>query len=131
MNTEIQIVVKQQDIDELNHVNNKVYVDYLEEARGDWYAQTGFSFDIMRERNLGTVVLKLNITFLQEATLGEELTVKTIPVRLGRTSFDLQQKIYNERGEKITEANVVSVMFDRQNRKSVPVVEEIARHFPS
>lgn len=131
MNTEIKVIVKQEDIDELNHVNNKVYVDYLEKARGDWYDYAGFSFDKMRERNLGTVVLKLNITFLQEATLEEVLTVKTTPMRLGRTSFDLQQEIYNEHGEKITEATVVSVMFDRQKRKSIPVVKEIARHFNS
>lgn len=129
METWTEMIVQREDIDELEHVNNKVYVGYLEDARGDWYAQAGFSFDMMRKHNLGTVVIKLTITFLKEAVLGERLKVKTVPVRLGNTSFDLKQEIYNVAGEKVTDALVTSVMFDRKERKSVPVVSEIARQF--
>lgn len=129
METWTEIIVEHEDIDELEHVNNKVYIGYLEEARGDWYAEAGFSFDVMREHDLGTVVVKLSISFLKEAVVGETLKVKTMPIRLGNTSFDLQQEIYNEAKEKVTEALVTSVMFNRKERKSVTVVPEIARQF--
>ncbi|MFA8437842.1 acyl-CoA thioesterase [Pueribacillus sp. YX66] len=129
METWTEIIVKREDLDELNHVNNKEYVGYLEEARGDWYVQSGFSFEMMRKHDLGTVVVNLTITFLKEAVYGERLKVKTVPVRLGNTSFDLKQEIFNQADEKITEAMVTSVMFDRTERKSVPVVKEIACQF--
>src|SRR5690625_1091684 len=124
METVTEIIVEEGAIDELNHVNNSIYVTYLEEARADWYEAANFSFDTMRENNLGTVVLRLDITFLNEAVLGDVLSIKTSPLRLGNTSFDHKQVIYNTQGEKITEAVITSVMFDREARKSIKVVEE-------
>ena len=82
MESATEIIVAREDIDELGHVNNKMYVGYLEKARMDWYARVGLTIDAMRERNIGTVVLKLTITFLKEAVLNERLIVKTGPVRL-------------------------------------------------
>ncbi len=129
MESATEIIVAREDIDELGHVNNKMYVGYLEKARMDWYARVGLTIDAMRERNIGTVVLKLTITFLKEAVLNERLIVKTRPVRLGKTSYDFKQEIFNETGEKVTDALVTSVMFDLKRRKSMPVVSEIARQF--
>ncbi|PWA11114.1 acyl-CoA thioesterase [Pueribacillus theae] len=129
METTTEIIVKEEDIDELEHVNNSVYVTYLEKGRGDWYREAGFSFEEMKKHQYGTVVVKLNITFIKEAKLRDRLKIKTIPIRLGNTSFDHKQEIYNEQGDMITEAFVTNVMFDRKERKSIPVVKELARHF--
>lgn len=123
------VVVQREDIDELEHVNNKVYVHYFEKGRIDWYSKSGLTIDTMRKRQLGTAVVKLTITFLKEARLGESLRIKTSPVRLGNTSFDLKQEIFNAAGEKITEALVTSVMFDLEKRKSTRVAPEIACQF--
>lgn len=120
---------KEEDIDELDHVNNGKYVSYLEEARGDWYAQAGISFSEMMKRKLGTVVLKMEILFLKEARLGDSLKIVTRPLKLGNTSFVLKQDIFNQRDEHITEATITSVMFDTQERKSIKVVDEIAEKF--
>jgi YbgC/YbaW family acyl-CoA thioester hydrolase len=124
-----ELIVKQEDIDELGHVNNSVYVSYLEKARSHWYSKAGISFDEMRKRGISTVVLKLEILYIKEALLDEFLRIKTSPVRLGNKSFIFEQIIFNQSGVIISKAAVTNVMFDRTIRKSIPVVEEIARQF--
>lgn len=123
------IVVKKEDIDELGHVNNSVYVTYIEKGRYDWYVETGLSLDQMIERNIGTVIIKLEVLFKKEAKLGDRLTVKTSPVRMGTKSYVFEQTIIDQDGELVTEAIVTNVMFDLIERKGIPVIDEIARYF--
>lgn len=122
--------VKEEDIDELGHVNNAVYVKFLEYGRGEWYKQAaGMSFSDMKTLGIGTVVVRLDITFRKEALLGDVLTIYTKPQKLGTKSFVLKQEIYNQHGELLTEAVVTNVMFDPEKRTSIPVINAIARNF--
>ena len=129
MNSITEIVVKEEDIDSLGHVNHMVYLQYLQAGRTDWFKKTGLSFEKLNKRNIESVVLKLEILYKQEAKVDERLIVKTIPLRLGNTSFVFEQKILNQREEVITEATVTEVMFDLITRKSRPVVDEIILGF--
>ena len=129
MNSKTEIVVKEEDIDSLGHVNHIVYFQYLQAGRTDWFRKTGLSFENLNKRNLESVVLKLEVLYKQEARVGEHLIVETHPLRLGNTSFVFEQRILNHRNDVITEATVTEVMFDLKTRKSTPVVEEIIRGF--
>jgi YbgC/YbaW family acyl-CoA thioester hydrolase len=129
LETVTKIEVTEKDIDSLGHVNNSIYVSYLGIARMDWYRETGLSFEEKQKRNLGSVIRKLEINFLKESRLGDVLKVITRPLRIGNKSFLLKQDIYNQNNEHLTDVTVTAVMFDTINRKSIRVVEEIARHF--
>lgn len=130
MEVTFQLEVSEEDIDLLGHVNNAVYVTYLEKGREAWYKEAaGMSFIDMNKLGIGTVVLRLDITFKNEARLGERLTIVTKPEKIGTKSFVFKQEIYNENDELITDAVVTNVMFDSVKRVSVPVIEEIAKHF--
>lgn len=131
METITEIIVKEEDIDVLDHVNNGVYITYLEDARSDWLKRAECSYEDMSQEGLSTVVLKLNILYKKEARLGEILRVKTIPTKLGTKSFTFDQFILNEKDEVILEAEVVNVMFDVNKRKGTKVAEKIAKHFPN
>lgn len=125
-----EIVVQEDDIDGLNHVNNSVYLNYLEDGREAWYIKyAGYSYEDFHRANLGTVVLRIDILYKKEARLGDKLLVKTIPIRLGNTSFVFEQKIINDQDETLCEATITKVMIDFTTRKSRPVIEEIARNF--
>lgn len=131
LETTAEIIVTDADLDALGHVNNSVYVSYLEKGRTHWYSELGLSLEEMLVRNTGTVVLKLEIVYVKEARLGETLKVKTFPVRVGTRSFVLEQIILNERGEIITEAAVTNVMFNLKTRESMAVAPEIRKAFPT
>ncbi|MBD1382929.1 acyl-CoA thioesterase [Metabacillus arenae] len=129
LETVTKIDVMEKDIDGLDHVNNSIYVSYFGIARKEWYREAGLSFEEKQKRNIGTVIRKLEINFLKESRLGDSLKIITRPLQLGNKSFLLKQNIYNQNDEHLTDITVTVVMFDTINRKSIKVVEEIARHF--
>lgn len=130
MEVEKKIVVREQDIDGLNHVNNATYLNYLEHGREAWYIQkTGYSYEDFHHENLGTVVLRSDVLYKQEALLHDVLRVITKPKKLGNTSYVFEQKILNEKDEVICEATITKVMFDTTKRKSTQVIEPIANQF--
>lgn len=71
---EIKIIVSSKDLDELNHVNNAVYLQYIQEAAmRHWYASVSEeTSDAMR-----WVARRHEIDYLKPAFLGDQLTVRT------------------------------------------------------
>lgn len=122
----MEFIVKEEDIDEFNHVNNKVYINYLEKARIDWHRAIGFGLERMIEEGYGDVLRNFNISYIKEALLGEKLKIKTAPQSIGKTSFVIKQSIYNEQNELITEAETVIVLVDLNKRKKISIPEEKA-----
>lgn len=129
MESTVHIRVQEGDIDYLGHVNYTRYIHYFELGMDDWFRKCGISTSEWKEKHLGTVVVNFNINYIIESRLGETLKVMTTPGRLGTKSFTVQQRLYNEKDELITECNKTFVMFDTATRKGIPVVEEIARNF--
>lgn len=122
--------VAENDIDVFNHMNYKRYIDLFEEERANWFIEIGLSFAEMANQEFAVVILKLDIEYKKEARLGECLSIKTTALKMGTKSFSLKQVMYNEADELITESICTFVMFDLTKRKSIPVVEAIACHFP-
>ena len=79
------------EIDVLGHVNNAKYLEYLEWGREDWYNRIGLPFEAFSEMGVGTVTVNININYRKEARLGEKLTIRTRPLRKGKSSFVLEQ----------------------------------------
>ena len=52
METVFMIEVVPEDLDVLNHVNNGVYVSYLEQARMNWFDQMGIDIKGMVPKKL-------------------------------------------------------------------------------
>lgn len=79
---------------------------------------------------MAVVILKLDIQYRKEARLGDPLTIKTTPQKLGTKSFSLKQAIYNDKNEMMTESTCLFVMLNTETRKSMAVADQIAQHFP-
>ncbi|PTX60259.1 thioesterase-3 [Melghirimyces profundicolus] len=131
METSIEIEVRPTEIDVMGHVNNAKYLEYMEWGREDWYNKANLSFDRFTEMNIGTVTVNININYRKEARLGEHLTIRTRPLKRGRTSYVLEHVIENEQQELVADAEVVNVTIDLKTRKSVPIPKELADRFPS
>ncbi|MDQ0416161.1 thioesterase-3 [Croceifilum oryzae] len=130
MKTHIEIEVRPTEIDVMGHVNNAKYLEYMEWSREDWYNKVGLPFDVFIEMNVGTVSVNININYRKEAKLGQHLSISTEPLRKGKTSFVLKHEIYNQEGELVADAQVVSVTIDLGTRKSVPLPDALQMHFP-
>ncbi len=118
------------DIDLFQHMNYKRYIDLFEKERSHWFTASGLPFTKMAEREIAVVILKLETDYKKEARLGEHLTVKTFLETLGTKSFTMKQTMYNEENTEISQSLCTFVMFDLKERKSIRVVDEIAKFFP-
>jgi acyl-CoA thioester hydrolase len=114
---EHQVSVRWRDTDALGHVNNAVYLTYLEEARDAFYL-----------RALGDpiyVVVRLEIDFRAEVrhadrTVRVEITVE----RLGTTSLTTRETIRTAQGETAAEARVITVRWNADSRAAVPFSDQ-------
>ena len=81
------------DIDELNHVNNVVYFNYLQQgAMAHWYSSVPTEIsDSMR-----WVVKKHEIEYLKPAFLGDSIIVKTWVDNFSGVTSDRNYEIYKD-----------------------------------
>lgn len=128
--TSIEIEVRSTEIDQLGHVNNAKYLEYLEWGREHWYETHNLPFERFEQMGLGSVTVNININYRKEVRQGEHLTIVTRPERKGRSSYVIAQEIINESGDRVADALVTLVMMDLKQRKSAPLPEELARLFP-
>ena len=109
---EHQVSVRWRDTDALGHVNNAVYLTYLEEARDAFYLSA-----------LGDpiyVLVRLEIDFRAEIrpadrTVRVEITVE----RVGTTSLTTRETLRTANGEVAAEARVITVRWDQDARGPV------------
>ncbi|MBD1370827.1 acyl-CoA thioesterase [Hazenella sp. IB182357] len=131
MKTKIMIEVRPTEIDNMGHVNNAKYLEYMEWSREDWYNKSHLPFQTFADMGIGTVTVHISINYRKEATLGQHLTISTEPIRIGRSSYVLKHEIVNEKDELVADAEVTSVTIDLALRKSVALPEQLRTRFQS
>lgn len=130
------LTVVADDLDNLGHVNNARYLDYLERGRTQWYDDAELvercaEAEQISRGTLGTVVVNVNIDFRAECTTGDVLEVRTLPARVGSKSLAVRQQIVKDNGELAAEATVTSVVMNLGTRKSVALPESVRALFPT
>lgn len=123
-----RLQVRFRDCDPLGHVNNAVYLTYLEQARFNlWKAQMGFQARSGAElgpRGLGFILARVEFDFRAQAKYGDDLDVKLYLDGFGRTSFTYTYEIVNAAtGQLVSTAKTVLVRFDYDAQKPAPLDE--------
>jgi thioesterase III len=105
------------DLDSYGHVNNTRYFSLLEEARWDLLACNGYGKAQIDETGLGPVVLEVNLRYLKELLLDDNIVIETKALLTpGKPLIYMQQKIV--RGPEICcEAMFTLALFDLDKRK--------------
>lgn len=120
------VSVRYRDLDPLGHVNNAVYLSYLELARVQWTARLGFR-DPARPTYL---VARVEVDFRRSILFGQAVEVEVSAGRVGTKSFTLAYRVLAD-GELAAEATTVQVWIDRDSGLSVPVPDEVRRRLTS
>jgi acyl-CoA thioester hydrolase len=114
---EHQVGVRWRDTDALGHINNAVYLTYLEEARDAFYL-----------RALGDpiyVVVRLEIDFRAEVRHADRSVRVEIAVeQMGTTSLTTRETLRRADGEIAAEARVTTVRWNQDLRAAVPFSDE-------
>lgn len=119
------VEVRFRDLDALGHVNNAVYLTYLESARMAWYLHLTHRTDV---RQMDMILARAEVDFRSPAAYPEVLDVGVRCASIGRSSFVVEQAITERRTRRlVAEARKVLVHYDYAAGRSVPLTDEIRR----
>jgi acyl-CoA thioester hydrolase len=115
---EKQIEIRWRDQDAYGHVNNAVYLTYLEEVRDEWLERAlGDSGDAW-----GYVTARVAIDFRRELTQDDDAIVARLWLtRIGTSSVTTREEIVTVGGDLAAEAEAVLVARDTETGRSRPL----------
>jgi len=71
------LTIREQHLDTFGHVNNATYLTLFEEARWELITQNGYGLSYIRETGLGPTILEINIKFMKELRLRQEIIIES------------------------------------------------------
>jgi acyl-CoA thioester hydrolase len=121
-----RLTVRFADCDPLGHVNNAVYLTYLEETRfAHWRAKWGYGTEDPAPDIPGVILARVEIDYRAQAHHGDVLDIRMNVASIGRSSFTYEYEIVNATGTQVATARSVMVMFDYATQKTVPVPDTV------
>jgi acyl-CoA thioester hydrolase len=118
---EKRIEIRWRDVDAYGHVNNAVYLNYLEEARDAWVQEvlgrvSGSTWDF--------VLARVAIDFKAELTQEDGAVIVTCALdRIGRSSVGTAEEVRKLDGTLSAEARSVVVPRDPKSGRSRPLTD--------
>jgi YbgC/YbaW family acyl-CoA thioester hydrolase len=113
-----QVEIRWGDVDAYRHVNNAVYLTYLEECRDEWLDRALAE----RENAWDFVIARVAIDFRRELRLEDDAVVVTCRLdRIGTSSLTTREEIRTEASELAAEAEAVLVARDPETGRSRPL----------
>lgn len=107
--------IRWRDVDAYQHVNNSVYLTYLEEVRDEWFERTVGSVEGAGD----FVLVRVAIDYRREITLADESVVASCSiVGFGNSSITTREEIRAAEGWLAAEAESVMVAHDASTRRS-------------
>ncbi len=106
------------DLDVMGHVNNAVFLTYLEEARFAFLRHLGL---VEAVDEPGLILARAEIDFRSPAA-GEEVEVGVRAARLGTKSFDLEYQVRADE-RTLAEARTVQVAYDYEQQRPIALPE--------
>jgi acyl-CoA thioester hydrolase len=123
--------VRTTDLDWLQHVNNTMYADYLQEARID--ALSLWSGARLSHPELSMVVRSLEISYERSLHYRPEpIAIDTWTEKVGTTSYTLAHEIREPEGDLVyTRARSVMVQVDKATERPSPLDPDLRAHLQS
>jgi acyl-CoA thioester hydrolase len=108
--------VRFRDLDGLAHVNNAVFLTYMESARIAYLSSLGAGSN----PQASMILARMEVDFRSPVVLGETIEVGVRPSRLGTKSFELEYEVRAD-GRLAAEGKSVLVGYDYTRGESVEI----------
>ncbi|GHF77087.1 acyl-CoA thioesterase [Thalassotalea marina] len=109
------------DTDGLGHINNTMVPVWFEGARDEIFKWFTPDLDLTKWR---LILAKIDVSFIAQMYYEYEMEVRTYIGRIGGSSFDVYQEIW-QRDSLVASGTAVMVHFDYQAQKAVKIPEDI------
>jgi len=125
-----RLTVRSYELDSFGHVNHAVLLHYLEHARFIALEEGGFGHAELERRGWGVFVVRVEVDYLGEVLLGDELVVRTSADEPRRSSMVLTQEIVREdEPEKALLRARITAVWVGEDRRPMRVPEEVRAAF--
>lgn len=111
-------IVRSYECDSYSHVNNSVYLNYLEYARMEYLHAIGFDYKGLVEAGYYLYVTHVDIYYKASAFLDDKLLIEVFPTKLKKISGELKQIIKKEDGTICVDATVTWACVTKEGRPS-------------
>ncbi len=101
-----KLTVRSHELDSYNHVNNAIYLQYLEYGRMEYLRAIGFDYEGFFAAGCFLYITHIDIRYRASARMYDELSIEVEPIKLGKLSGTFHQIITNQKGEVCAEAEV-------------------------
>jgi len=123
-----KIIIRGYHLDAYQHVNNARYLEFLEEAR--WQYFDNISNSAYKKLGISFFIVNININYKLPATLGDVIEIKTEVGHIGNTSMSFEQKIVVAGTDKlICDATITFVIIDQKTEKPIKINDEFKSLF--
>ncbi len=116
---ECSIQVRGYEIDGFGHVNNSVYLNYLEHARWMMLNEEGLTLEKFRKWQRWPVIARIEIDYLKPTFMHDTLEVRTRMIEYRKSSFLIEQEIFRKNSsenQKVAVARIKSVVIDETGK---------------
>jgi YbgC/YbaW family acyl-CoA thioester hydrolase len=115
------------ELDSYNHVNNAVYLNYLEQARWEIFRDTDL-LDLIRTNGLLLVVTEVKMKYIREVCLFDKLEIQT---RISRQSPFLvfNQRIFNTESGQSVARGETKTLFINKEREPLDIPAKVLKVF--
>ncbi len=110
--------VRTYECDSYGHVNNAVYLNYLEYGRMDYLNQIGFDYEGLVKAGYYLYISHVDIYYKASAFLNDNLKVESFAIKLGAVSGTISQRVVKEDGTVCAEAEVTWASVKTDGRPS-------------
>lgn len=121
---EYPLLVRESHVDSLGHMNNATYLAVFEEARWEVITRNGYGFGEVHQRGQSPVILEVNLKFLKEVRLREQIRITTELVDYPGKVGHLKQQMIKPDGGVAAEAVFTFGLFDLKQRKLIEPTPE-------
>jgi len=118
----ITVEVAFRDLDAMGHVNNAVYLSYLENARIKYLMEL---LELNGLSHMPLIMAEAQVSYKAPAFFGEQLTIGTGVSRFGVKSFDMLYRITGGDGRLVVVAKTVQVAYDYAAAKTIVVPDAL------
>ena len=110
--------------DSNRHMNVMYYINKYEHAGRNFGLEMGLT-EIGNPEEVGSVVLEQTIKYFKEVFEDDILYVESTLLEVGNKTMKVLHEMYNAKSkELVSEMRLVLVLFDKINRKALPIPEE-------
>lgn len=117
------------ELDAWGHVNNAIYLNYLEKARNDFLISKGLDFNDFFKWQKFPVVRKAILEFKYPAKAGDELSINGWVSDHTAIRFSLTYDIINRESQKLILSAKTMHVFVNQRNKPVRMPDEFFQKF--